>query len=442
MPPERSMLHRNTKRRGGKAMGTLRETMNSEPPRPGRTLALASMLNAAGGGLGWSLFPALLPEIAPQLGLTHRTAGLAWGAAALGIALASPLGGALADRKGPRRVAGVAMLVGAVACAARALAVGPWSLALVMLLFGAHIGFVAPSIPKALAAEIPPAGLGRANGTALLAYTLTTALVMLIGRALIAPAFGGWRGASLFAAAAMAIAGAIWLALARGRSPAPSPSSAAASQHAGPALLRSPGLLSVGAMQFLLFGGYLTLLGLLPRALAENGVAPTRVGAVVASWLVAAAAANIGGPLLSDRLARRKPLLVGGALVAGAGLLAFALLGDRFAIGALVIAALGGGSIAPLLLTLPFELEEVGPARAGAAVGLVLLLGQAGGFLLPIATGAVADAHGLGGAMLLLALLHLAIGAAALPLHERGRAPAKRVRAAIEATPRSEPSGL
>jgi hypothetical protein len=52
----------------------------------------------------------------------------------------------------------------------------------------------------------------------------------------------------------------------------------------------------------------------------------------------------------------------------------------------------------------------------------LLLLGQAGGFLLPIAAGAVADAHGLRGAVALLALLHLAITLFAFRLRETGRA--------------------
>ena len=81
-------------------------------------------------------------------------------------------------------------------------------------------------------------------------------------------------------------------------------------------------LLRVGAMQFLIFGGYLALLGSLPHALIARGVPLPRVGPAIALWLVAAAFANFAGPALSDRLGRRRPLLLLGGVVAGVALLA------------------------------------------------------------------------------------------------------------------------
>src|SRR5215472_5721837 len=140
-----------------------RRTMDRDEKMPVRTTALCAAVQAVGGGLGWSVLPPLMPVIAKELGISHAMGGVVWGAASLGIALASPLGGAAVDRYGPRRVAGVAMAVGAMACAARAWVSSPWTLALTMLLFGAHIGFSAPAIPKALAAHVAPARLARAN---------------------------------------------------------------------------------------------------------------------------------------------------------------------------------------------------------------------------------------------------------------------------------------
>ncbi|MEW6430434.1 MAG: MFS transporter [Myxococcota bacterium] len=167
----------------------------TDDTRPARATALSATLQAAGGGLGWSLLPPLMPTIAEELGISRAAGGLVWGAAPPGIALASPLGGAAVDRWGARKVAGVAMLVGAVACALRALANGPLALAVLMFLFGLHIGFVAPAIPRALAGHVPVARLGRANGLALHAYTVGAATTMLTARTALAPAFGGWRGA-------------------------------------------------------------------------------------------------------------------------------------------------------------------------------------------------------------------------------------------------------
>jgi len=379
-----------------------------------RTTALCAMVQAVGGGLGWSALPALMPVIAKELGITHAMGGMVWGAASLGIALASISGGAAVDRFGPRRVAGIALVAGAIACAARSLVTGPWSLAATMLLFGAHIGFCAPAIPKALAAQVPLARLARANGIALVGYTLGTAATVLLAPMVLMPLLGGWRMVMVVAAVAMLVAAAIWWMFV--------PEGRVAAGHASfgqiLSLARNRSLARVGAMHFLLFGGYLALLGLLPRALVEGGMRPARVGMAVAAWLVAAGIANYAGPWLSDRIGRRRPVLAVGGAVAGLGLGAMALAPSSFAVPLLVIAALGGGCVAPLLFTLPASIEGVGPARIGAALGLLGLVGQAGGFLLPTITGAAAQSAGLPAAIGFLAAAHLLILVPALGLRE------------------------
>jgi NNP family nitrate/nitrite transporter-like MFS transporter len=352
--------------------------------------------------------------MAKELGISHAMGGVVWGAASLGIAAASLLGGAAVDRFGPRRVGTLALVAGALACASRAWAVGPWSLATAMFVFGLHIGFCAPAIPKALAGQVPLAGLARANGVALAGYTLGTAVTVVVAPAWIAPLAGGWRGAMVVAAAGMVVAAALWGLLARdGKS-----LGTHASLGTIVGLARNARLLRVAAMHFLLFGGYLAMLGLLPRALVETGMPPARVGLAIAAWLTAAGIANYAGPWISDRLARRRPLLVGGAAVAGCSLAAMAVAPPAATVPLLVVAALGGGCVAPLLFALPAEIEGVGPARIGAALGLLVLVGQMGGFLLPSLAGVVNERAGLPGAIGALAVVHLLILAPALGMRD------------------------
>lgn len=390
--------------------------MSGSEAMPGRTIALCVAMQAVGGGLGWSLLPPLLRDISTDLRLSTAMAGVVWAAAPLGIAIAAPIGGAAVDRLGARRVAGIAMFAGALACAARAFAVGGWSLAVAMLAFGLHVGFVAPAIPKLLAGHVPLKSLGRANGLALLGYTFATALTILTARAWIAPALGGWRPAMIAAGAAMAVTGLAWLLLARDRV---LPSRHAALRESL-ALVRTPDILRLAAMQLLLFGGYLAMLGLLPRALVESGQDAAGVEIAIAAWLAVAGIANLAGPWISDRLGRRRPILLTGSAVAGGALMLFAMF--PHATWLLAIAALGGGAVAPLLFAIPLELPSVGPSKAGAAMGVLMLVGQAGGFLLPIATGAAAQAGGLPAALGLLAAAHLALLIPALGLLETGRA--------------------
>lgn len=397
-------------------MGSTENQVAETEAQPARVTAMAVAMQAVGGGLGWSLLPPLMPVVSTELGISHAQSGLVWGSASLGIALASPFGGAAVDRLGARRVGAAAMLVGALACALRVFAVGPLSLAATMLLFGAHVGFVAPALPKALAGHVPVARLARANGIALLGYTLGTALTVLVARTVLAPALGGWRNVMLVAAALMAVVAVLFYALVTDR--------AASSRHASIrdsfALAKLPELRRVAAMHFLLFGGYLALLGMLPRALLAMGLPVAEVGAAVAGWLVCAAVANYAGPVIAARLGARRPVLVIGATVAAAGFGALALTGAHPML-CLAIAALGGGCLAPILLTAPLEMDGIGPVKAGAAVGLLTLVGQVGGFLLPIATGALVGEDGhFSLALGALALVHLAIVVPAWGVREVG----------------------
>jgi nitrate/nitrite transporter NarK len=283
-----------------------------------------------------------------------------------------------------------------------------------MLVFGAHIGFCAPAIPKALAGQVPMARLARANGIALLGYTLGTAATVVLAPMVLLPLLGGWRAVMIVAAVAMLVAAGIWwLFLPEGRVVAGHASFKQILSLAG-----NRSLARVGAMHFLLFGGYLALLGLLPRALVEGGMRPARVGLAVAAWLVSAGISNYAGPWLSDRIGRRRPVLAVGGAVAGLALGAMALAPASFAVPLLVVAALGGGCVAPLLFTLPASIDGVGPARVGAALGLLGLVGQAGGFLLSTITGAAAQSAGLPVAIGVLAVAHLLILAPALGLRE------------------------
>ncbi len=396
------------------AIGTFGPT---DDKRPIITTVMCAVLQAVGGGLGWSLVPATMPDIAKDLSLGHASAGGVFGAASLGIALASPFGGAAVDRFGARRVAGIAMFFGAAMCAIRSVSRSASSLAAMMFLFGLHIGFVAPAIPKALAAHVAAARFGRANGVALLSYTLGTALTMVVARTYVLPLFGGWRMTMVAAGVAMAVAAGAWLVLVR--------DGFVASHHASLkssfVLLKNGSIRRIAMAHFLLFGGYLALLSSLPHALLDAGLDKSKVGTAMAAWLAMAGLANFAGPWISDRLERRRPVILGGSLLAGLALAGVALAPASQKPVFLALAAIGGGCIAPLLLTIPFELPEVGPARGGAALGLLMMLGQVGGFLLPVGVGATAEAAGFRTALLGLAVLHALILLPALGLVETGR---------------------
>jgi MFS transporter, CP family, cyanate transporter len=372
--------------------------------RPVRITSVVAMMNAVAGGLGWSVIPPFLPEISEELGLSHTMAGFVWGSVPLGVALASPIGGLLVDRTGSPLVAGLAMIAAGAAVAARALVHEAWTMALVMLVFGLATGIIIPALPKTLAEHVAVPRLARANGVMMLSYTFTTALTMLLARTHLAPAFGGFRGTMVFTGALMTATAFIWMAVV--------PRAPVVPQGAhgfGFDLMANAEFRKVVLIFGLWNGSYLALFGLLPRALLSRGLDDGGVRVAITSWLLVAGIANFLGPVLSDRFAQRRTFFVLGALVAGGALVVLAVnsaLSTSMTMGLLTIAALGVGGFAPVLLTMPVELDEIGVERAGAAAGLVVLAGQIGGFLLPVIAGAAADKH-VSSALFLLALAHL-----------------------------------
>ena len=128
--------------------------------------------------------------------------------------------------------------------------------------------------------------------------------------------------------------------------------------------------------------------------------------------------------------------MVAGTVVASASLLVMALLPPGQAMWVLIVAGFGGGAIAPLLFTVPIELASVGPTRAGAAMGLLMLVGQIGGFLLPVVSGMTLGSGGFAAMMVLLAVLHLALLFPALTLRETGAGTSQ----ALPANPATEPA--
>lgn len=401
---------------------------SEERPQPVRMISLCAMVQGVAGGLGWSLLPPLMPLMAPDLGLSHAAGGVAWGAAALGMAIGSPVGGVLVDRHGARRLVGGALVAAALACAARALVVGPWGLALVMLAFGLAVGCGAPALPKVLAAHVPAAQLARANGLVMLAYTLGTAATVLSARSLLVPVFGGWRPVMAVAGLSIALAAGVFAWLVRERV---APARPRLAQMVS--LARDPQMLRVACMYALVFGGYLALFGLLPRGLTERGLATSQVGRVVAAWLASAALGNLLGPWLSDRIGRRRPVMAMGAALAAIALVSVALAGERRAMWLLLFASFGGGCLTPLLLTAPLEMKDIGFARGGAAIGFMLLVGQLAGFAVSVLAGLAMELGGLSTALGLAAVVY---GSMLLPwigLLETGHARGRTVAGASKA---------
>jgi len=132
------------------------------------------------------------PLLQRDLGLSHEQLGLAFGAFALPYTIFQLIGGWLGDRIGPRRTLGIGgIIVGAATMLTGAVS-GFLSLRLVRLLLGIGEGAAFPTATRAMAAWLPEADWGYAQGITHCAARIGNAVTPIIVVGLVA--LLSWRG--------------------------------------------------------------------------------------------------------------------------------------------------------------------------------------------------------------------------------------------------------
>ncbi len=348
-------LHRQNKRPGG---------------RGAATMAVFFFGLLAVNYAQYQLSP-LGPEITAALGLDAAQFSSAFSAPMIPAFLLSFFAGALSDRWGVRRVAGVVL-------------------------------------------TSSPVGM-----TAALA---TTALLPSAKAAY-------WVAFAVCAAAAL-----LWLLLMRER-PEGAPDAPVKEEAAPPSAgesiavaARSRSVWLAGGCMACLMGACILLNAFLPSALQQvRGMAAAAAGVAASAVTVGNIFGALLGPVLLQKTGSLKGCLIGAGAVFGLGAAFGWLLPQGLVMGAvLFVTGVALGMFFPLLLSLPATLPEIGPRYAGAAGGIIATLQMLGGFLLPtylvapLAGGSYPVLFGAaGGLMALLCLLALAFPRAA-----RGRSAA------------------
>jgi cyanate permease len=383
--------------------------MSGERPE----LSAASYLLLAGGSLGyflflfaWFLLPAFLAPVIDGLGLTGTQAGVVAGAVQ---ATYVPLGlasGLVIDRVGARRaIAGGLAVLGA-AQALRAGATGFPGLLAGTVALGAGGTAITFGLPKLVSELFPPERTGTMSSVYVVAASAGSGVAFALGRPYLGPLAGGWR--PLFRWTGVAVVGfaVVWAIASRllaGRADRFDQGADGPDRDDGVggvvadlrAVLGHPQLrlvVVVGTMQLFVFHG---LQAWIATALEFRGLTAAAAASVATLLVVARITGTLSVPPLSDRLSTRRWAVIGcGALTAvGLGaLLAPALLPVTALV--VVVAGVGIGGLAPLMRSIPIELDGIGPQLTGVATGLVFTVGEVGGFAGPFLIGSLRDATG------------------------------------------------
>ena len=344
-------------------------------------------------GLAMTCIPPFLTTIAKEMSLTSTQVGTAYGMIGLGALLFSVLGGLISDRFGVRWTGFAGLLLLATGGAMRGLARDYHEFLAAMFLFGAAMGLTRPNFPRALSQWFPSNQLGMVNGFSAGGSALGAALSMRLSVSTFGPAVGGWRNITIILGGLTFLLAIAWAVLVEERILGERSAQRLSTVIKGLGLvLRSRTIWMLSIAAFLLFGHSNAWSSHFPGFFeVKYSMTNAMAGQIVSITLFSGVFAGIFGPTLSDRIGSRKPAILIACVVGGlCNMLQGSFLGPVLTI-ILVIMPFGVGTIAPLLLTIPFELKELSPSVAGAAIGMILTFQNLGTFIYPILSGKLID---------------------------------------------------
>ena len=139
----------------------------------------------------------------------------------------------------------------------------------------------------------------------------------------------------------------------------------------------------LGLFQFGINAYFMGLLGYLPLYLRSSGWTPAGADTAIAAFGAAALVGVVPLSLLSDRIGLRKPFFYAGLIMVVVGVSLLTAWGGTAVWVGIIMAGLFHEIFFGISITMTIETKGVGPAYAGTALGLVMMLGGLGGFASP-----------------------------------------------------------
>ena len=362
--------------------------------------------------------PVLFPEIAEDLGLTLVQIGVIWGTVSFAGLFSGLVGGMLGDRFGTKRTLAVACVMLGIAGASRGLASGLGSLGVTVFLSGLVSAAIPMNLHKACASWFPGRRLGIANAVISGGMALGFMIGSLVSSTALSPGLGGWRNV-LFFYGAVAILVSIPWAFSRvssaERERLTRHSEAPKLGHALSHVVRLRNVWILGIALLGVGGGVQGLLGYLPLYLREVGWEAARADAALGGFHAISLLVVFPMAYTAGRLSSKTYLLLAAALVSAVGIGWLSLAEGGFIWCAVLIAGAVRDGYMAVFMTTVTELDGVGAAYAGTAIGLAMTLSRVGGLIAPPLGNSLA-VHSprlpfvLWSAMSLLGLAVLAVG--------------------------------
>ncbi len=338
--------------------------------------------------------PVLFKEISEELGLSLVQIGTVWGMVSLAGVFTGLLGGLVSDRFGTKRMLIFSCLLAGITGALRGTSAGVVSLALTVVLFGLITTTIPMIVYKTCGAWFSRRQLGLANGAVSMGMALGFMVGSMVSATFLSPLLGGWRNVLYFYGAISILISFLWF-LTRGEPAQAEVSSGQAGtvffRQAWSRIIRSKKMWLLGLMYMGVSGCYIGVFGYLPLYLREVGWSAAGADGALAALHGCSMIGAIPVALLSDRLGRRKPVLVVATIMAAIGVCLLAVADGALIWVAVLIAGIVRDGYVGVFTSMIIETEEVGAMYTGTAIGLIFTISRAGGVLAPTAGNSLAS---------------------------------------------------
>lgn len=355
----------------------------------------------------WFSLPAFLSPVIADLELTSTRAGILNGAIPLMYIPFGLVSGLIIDRIGSRRGIGIGLILVGVGHALRAGATDFLTMLGPTLLMGIGGTGLTFGLPKLVSDLFPPEQSGTMSSVYLVGTYIGTAVAFSVGRPILGPLLGGWR-ANFRLMGIIVIAFAVaWLVIGRYLMPrVPSFGDEAKDTDRSFSISSLTNdlrqvfshrdlrlLVVIGTMYLLVLHGSQAWLA---TVLEVRGLGVALAGTITSILVAGRFVGTISIPPLSDRLGKRRPMIMACGVLAALGSAGLVISGKLVWATVLLVFAigLGLGGVSPLMRALPIELEGIGPRLTATATGLIYAIGEIGGFLGPFLVGALEDTTG------------------------------------------------
>jgi NNP family nitrate/nitrite transporter-like MFS transporter len=326
----------------------------------------------------------LFSEISDDLNLGVVQIGVIWAVASLMGVVVGLIGGGVSDKIGTRRSLILICLFTGIFGGLRGISTGFYSFVFYSFLLGLFQQATPVNLSKIIGRWFPPDKLGTANGLLSAGFGAGLMLGSLLSASVLSPWLGGWRAVMYFYAGLAFVMCGLWFLFHPPLSEAQKTSGKAVSlrdSFSYVARLRYVWIVGLGSVG--IRGCIAGFSGYLPTYLRDIGWSGDKADGALALFFLCSVICVVPISMLSDRFRARRTFMMGAGvcMALGVGLL-FVADGALIWI-AIMIAGFTFDGFMSIFNTYVLEVEGVGLAYAGTALGFAHMFRNMGGAISP-----------------------------------------------------------